>query len=147
MSRAARLAWVALLLGGCASAHAACTLSVVGLNFGTYNTFNALDTKIATTMDVACSANTPYTVSLSSGSGSFAQRTLTNGTHLLAYNLYLDSAYLGVWGDGSSGTGTASGMGTGISKKTTFTVYGRVPAGQNAYVGSYSDTITVTVTF
>lgn len=47
------------------------------------------------------------------------------------------------WGDGSPGTATVNGSGT----THTFTVYGRIPARQNAVVGSYSDTITVTITF
>jgi spore coat protein U-like protein len=38
---------------------------------------------------------------------------------------------------------TVSGTGT----SSDFTVYGRIPARQNASVGSYSDTITVTITF
>jgi spore coat protein U-like protein len=70
---------------------------------------------------------------------------MTSGTHVLTYNLYLDPTHLTIWGDGSSGTGTVSGTGTGANVGTP--VYGRIPPGQNASVGSYSDVITVTVTY
>jgi len=50
-----------------------------------------------------------------------------------------------VWGDGTSGTVTLSGVGTGITANTT--VYGRIPARQNVRVGHYVDNIVVTVNF
>jgi len=79
------------------------------------------------------------------GTSSNALTTLTTLGSVLAYNLYLDSTRLTIWGDGTGGTGTFSGMGTGSDVGTT--VYGRIPAGQNVAVGTYSDLITVTVTF
>jgi spore coat protein U-like protein len=63
--------------------------------------------------------------------------------NLLSYNLYLDPTRLTIWGDGSATTGTVSG--TGITG--SYTVYGRIPARQNAVVGIYADIVTVTVAF
>ena len=124
---------------------ATCTVSTSGLNFGTYDVFSSLNDDITSTVTVNCTKNKAYSISLSSGSGTFGSRTLTGTGGSLAYNLFLDSTHLTIWGDGSSGTGTLSGTGTGVNKGTP--VYGRIPARQNVHVGSYSDLITVTVTF
>jgi spore coat protein U-like protein len=120
-------------------------VSTSGLNFGTYDVFSPLNDDITGTISVNCPSGTSYTLSLSSGFGTYAARTMTSGTNILGYNLFLDPTRLTIWGDGSAGTGTASGVGTGTSTDTP--VYGRIPAGQNVSVGNYSDVLTVTVTF
>lgn len=122
-----------------------CTVSTSGLNFGTYDVFSSVNDDITATITVNCTKNKSYSIALSSGSGTFASRTLKTTGGVLAYNLFLDATHLTIWGDGSSGTGTFSGMGTGVNIGTP--VYGRIPARQNVRVGSYSDLITVTVTF
>ena len=124
---------------------ASCFVTTSGLNFGTYNVFSSLDDSVTTTVSVNCTKNKPYSISLSSGSGTFASRTLTSAVGTLTYNLFLDSTHLTIWGDGSSGTSIFSGTGSGVAIATT--VYGRIPARQNVRVGSYSDVITVTVTY
>ena len=133
-------------LGVLRVAHASgCTVSSSGLNFGNYDVFSTLNNDTTGTIDVNCANGTSYTIGLSSGSGTFYSRTMTNGPYSLAYNLFIDPTRLTIWGDGSSGTTTVSGTGTGANVGTP--VYGRIPAGQNAYVGSYSDVLTITVTF
>lgn len=122
-----------------------CTVSTTGLNFGTYDVFSSLNDDITATINVDCASGTAYSIWLSSGSGTFASRTLTTIGSVLSYNLYLDPTRLTIWGDGTGGTGIFRGTGTGASVETP--VYGRIPAGQNAAVGSYSDLITITVTF
>jgi spore coat protein U-like protein len=124
---------------------AGCTVSTSGLNFGNYDVFSPLNDDITATINVNCASDTPYSIWLSSGSGTFSSRTLTNGSHLLAYNLYLDPTRLTIWGDGSSGSGTVSGTGTGSNLATS--IYGRIPAGQNAWMGPYTDLVTITVNF
>lgn len=135
-----------LACAGMSTAHAeGCTVSTSGLNFGSYDVFSPLNDDITATINVNCPSGTGYSLWLSTGTGTFSLRTLTNGASVLAYNLYLDPTHLTIWGDGSSGTGTISGTGTGANVGTP--VYGRIPPGQNASVGSYADVITVTVTF
>lgn len=134
-----------LTVAGPAAWPANCTVSTSGLNFGTYDVFSTLNDDITATITVNCTKNKSYSISLSSGSGTFGSRTLTGTAGALSYNLFLDATHLTIWGDGSSGTGTFSGMGTGANIGTP--VYGRIPARQNVRVGSYSDLITVTVTF
>ena len=124
---------------------ATCSVTTSGLNFGTYDVFSSVDDSISATIIVNCVKKKPYSISLSSGSGTFASRALTSTVGTLSYNLFLDPTHLTIWGDGSSGTSTVSGTGTGANISTP--VYGKIPARQNVAVGSYSDLITVTVTF
>ena len=151
-ARQTRTARVHLILLACVLAvalpqawSANCTVSTSGLNFGTYDVFSSLNDDVTATITVNCTKNKSYSIALSSGSGTFASRTLTSTGGVLAYNLFLDATHLTIWGDGSSGTSIFSGMGTGANIGTP--VYGRIPARQNVRVGSYSDLITVTVTF
>jgi spore coat protein U-like protein len=120
-----------------------CSVGTVGLNFGNYDVFSTLDNDITGTINVNCQASTSYSISLSSGTGTYASRTMMSAGNLLSYNLFLDLTRLTIWGDGSAGTGTVSS--TGITGSST--VYGRIPARQNAVVGIYADVVIVTVTF
>ncbi|RDS79325.1 SCPU domain-containing protein [Dyella monticola] len=120
-----------------------CSATTTGVSFGTYDPFASAPLDSTGSVSVTCSASTSYIVALSAGQGSFASRTMSSGAHLLAYNLYTDTLRTTVWGDGSGSTTTVPGSGTSAS----YTVYGRVPALQNAYVGAYSDSIIVTVSF
>ena len=127
------------------AAGAACSVNVQGVIFGTYDTFSASNLDSTGNIAVTCDLGTSYTVSLTPGTGSYASRTMTSGGDVLSYNLFVDPTRQVVWGDGTGGTFTVSGAGTTMA--VSHTVYGRVPSGQNASVGNYSDSITVTVTF
>jgi spore coat protein U-like protein len=76
---------------------------------------------------------------------------MTNGASLLNYNLYTDATRTAVWGDGTGGTAVVSIKYSlppaGTTQTDTHTVYGRAFAGQVVSVGSYLDTITVTLVF
>jgi spore coat protein U-like protein len=64
----------------------------------------------------------------------------------LNYNIYTSAARTTVWGNGTSGTATIGGTGTGTSQSVT--VYGRVGSGQTSVpAGAYADTVAVTVTY
>jgi spore coat protein U-like protein len=131
-----------------------CTVQASGVNFGIYDPFNSTPTDATGTASVTCSALASvlvsYTIRLSTGgSGSYASRTLTSGSYTLNYNLYTSAAHAAIWGDGSAGTSTVSDsylLEIG-SVTRDYPVYGRIPAAQNAAVGTYSDTITVTVDY
>jgi spore coat protein U-like protein len=120
-----------------------CTMTVTDVNFGTYDTFSDFDVNITGGITVRCNQSTPYTISLSAGSGSYLARHMTNSVFTLSYNLYLDPQRITIWGNGSGGTGIVSDSGTGGN----YTIYGQVPARQNVYVGNYSDTVIVTVVY
>jgi spore coat protein U-like protein len=114
--------------------------------FGNYDVFSAtpLDTVATITYSCAAPATAP-TMSISRGNAtSFSPRQMLNGASALNYNLYLDAARSQIWGDGSAGTSTYScSMGSGLS----VSVYGRIFAQQNQPVGSYSDSLVVTIVF
>ena len=130
-----------------------CTInSLSGLSFGSYDVFSlTADTGTASFTVQNCSnGKSSYTAALSTGGGSYTSRTMTlvGGTEKLSYNLYTSSAYTTVWGDGTGSTSTVAGTGsTGASGGTTVTIYGRIPAGQDVSAGSYSDSLTLTITF
>lgn len=144
------------LYAGFAQAVADCTVSATTQAFGSYNPFSATPRDSTSDIAVACSLGglislgVSYTIKLSSGgSGGYAPRRMSSGAHTLNYNLYTTTGRTTVWGNGTASTGTISdGYLLGIGTTTRhYTVYGRVPALQNAYGGAYADTITVTVDY
>jgi spore coat protein U-like protein len=142
-----RLLACAAVLAAASAAHADCTVSVGALAFGSYDVFAGSPTDSTATITYTCSvpATTP-TLSIGTGvAASFSPRKIKSGSNALSYNLYVDAARTMVWGDGTAGTSTvACSMGTGL----TATVYARIFAGQtSAPVGSYADTVAVTINF
>jgi spore coat protein U-like protein len=120
--------------------------------------FGAYDPSLGTPLDgtsnivVRCTNKTPFALSLNAGTttgGTFANRLMTNGTDTLQYNLYTTTGRTTVWGDGTASTSTIAGTGSGLSagQTKTSTVYGRIPSQPDAAVGSYTDTVTVTITY
>ena len=143
-----RAAAAMLIIGlwGAVPAGAACsTFSIISVVFGTYNTLSATSLDGAGSVTVSCDSGDSYTIDLSSGQGTFAARKLESGANVMYYNLFTDAQRSVIWGDGTGSTGLVSGGGTGTS--ITYTVYGRIPGGQNLPAGSYSDMITVTLNF
>lgn len=152
-------AWFCMAPAG-AFAALNCGVSTPGLAFGGYDVYNASVTNGNGTLSVNCSitlpsrdANVSYTVSLSTGSSnSFVQRQMKSGAATLGYNLYTSNAYSIVWGDGTGTTHTVSGTmklnGGNPSQTNMHTVYGQIPALQDAAVApNYSDSVTVTVNY
>jgi spore coat protein U-like protein len=129
-----------------------CTTSATALGFGNYTPGNGPVTA-SSNITVNCTKSTAYTIALNPGTttgDSFTQRLMASGANILQYNLYTTAAFATVWGDGTGGTATQTGTGAGKATASTFKVYGRLPdsaANQAALPGSYSDTITVTVTY
>lgn len=129
-----------------ASVVAACTVSASALAFAAYSG-TAVDGSADLTVN--CTNDAPYTIGLSAGNGTGATTTTRVLTGSLAnttmnYGLYQDAAYATVWGD-TDGTDTLAGTGSGADQ--TIPVYGRIVAGQNGSVGTYTDTVAVTVNY
>jgi spore coat protein U-like protein len=117
------------------------------LSFGTV-TF--LDTALTATADfsVRCTSGTNGTISLNGGigsSGSVTTRTMESGGNSINYGLYTSGTYATIWGDGSSGTSTVIHNGNGST--ANLTIYGLVPSQSTPPAATYSDTITITVTY
>ncbi len=82
---------------------------------------------------------------LNAGTGSGATtttRVMTGGTAKLDYQIFRNASHTTNRGD-TIGTDTKGATGTGAIQ--ILTVYGQIPAAQLPPVGSYADTITVTV--
>jgi spore coat protein U-like protein len=131
----------------------ACTVSATPLAFGNYTPGSGALSNTST-INVACTKTSPYAVTLNGGStagGTIGQRLMTNGTQTLQYNLYTSNTYTTLLGDGTtSGSAKVTGTGNGLSAPNAITVYGQLPdsaANQNAPAGSYTDTITVSVSY
>jgi spore coat protein U-like protein len=120
--------------------------------FGNYSVFPSGTPQTATpTFNVQCSSNgVQVTISLSRGinSASFNPRTMKNaGGTLLNYNLYTDAANTMIWGDGTGGT-VSQTYTMGSSQSTlpaAVPIYASLPLGQDVGTGSYTDTITATL--
>jgi len=121
-----------------------CGVTATNMVFGNYT--GAVN-NATSTVTVTCTNTTPYTVGLSAGLATGATvttRKMQNGTALLPYALYSNSGRTTNWGN-TAATNWVSGTGNGTAQ--ALTVYGQITAGQYPTPGSYSDTITVTVTY
>jgi spore coat protein U-like protein len=133
-------------------AHAlSCTVSATPVAFGNYTPLQPSVLNSSGTISVSCivaSGRNPVTITLSKGaSGSFLQRTMTNGLDTLNYNLYLDATYMQIWGDGTGGSVADNDSVNPGHPDISATVYGQIPPLLDPSTGSYSDSITVTVTY
>ncbi|WP_284177936.1 spore coat U domain-containing protein [Rhabdaerophilum sp. SD176] len=126
---------------------ASCTVvSASAINFGSVGAIGA-NIDQTSTLTVNCSNTTPYTVALSAGGGTgatVASRKMKSGTNQINYSLYRDAARAQVWGT-TTGTDTYAGTGSGANQ--AITIYARVPSQAVPAPGTYTDAVTVTVTY
>ena len=126
---------------------ASCTVSTTPMAFGNYNSASLTSTATVTS---TCSNTTAYNLGLNAGTASGATVTtrgmFVSGTPgvVLNYGLYSNSSRTTNWGM-TIGTDTVTGTGSGAAQPIT--VYGQIPGGQLVAPGSYTDTITVTITY
>lgn len=116
------------------------------INFGTYDPFAPADLQGMGTILHWCTS--PPRIWLGTGNAaSFTPRAMwragSGGAEILQYDLCLDVPCTMVWGDGSGGTHEY----VATARFAVVRVYGRVRAGQDPLLGSYSDTVTITVHF
>lgn len=124
-----------------------CTVSADALNFGTFADLSA-NRDAATTLRLQCTLNAPYRISLNGGSttGTVANRRMAQAGNpaSIGYQLYRDGNRSQVWGN--TAANWMSGTGTGASQ--AYPVYGRVPPQtMPSVVGTFEDTVTVTVSY
>ncbi|MGU3626900.1 Csu type fimbrial protein [Comamonas sp. C24C] len=119
----------------------------VGVNFGVYSSeFGASD--VGAFFTTKCDSGTTYSLGLSAGTSHGASvnsraMTSTSTGGKLNYALYRDQAYTENWDNTTSGTGHV-----GSGQAQSFTIYGRIPKGQNVPAANdYRDTIQLTLTY
>lgn len=144
------------LLGSPVNAKVSCTISSPpNINFGAYDPFSTSALDGAGTGTIFCSTNrtseaVSLSISASAGSaGSFAPRKMNGPSgNRLDYYVYIDANRTQNFGTGVSGTFVDGGSFTLRPSRTlTHTLYGRITAGQDVAVGSYTDTLVYTVNF
>jgi len=129
-----------------------CTVSAGTIDFGSFDVTDATAEEATGTINVKCTNGTPWNLYANAGTGASAtleERKMTGGaagTDTLQYQLYVDN-YTTAWGDGVSATVTGEFTGTGTGVDQTQTIYGRIPAGQTASSGAYTDTVVMTVSY
>jgi spore coat protein U-like protein len=128
-----------------------CTISTTALAFGSYDPIAA---NASTPMDgtgtvtITCTKGATTTIGLDVGSnspGTGTTRAMLAGGVKLDYEIYTDSARTTVWGN--SGASLFTPAAAPNKNPRSFTVYGRIPAGQDLPTGTYADAVLATVNF
>jgi len=132
---------------------ASCTISTTTLGFGNYD---PIVTNATTPLDVngsvtiTCTKGSTTTIGLDAGQNS-AQAVGTTramqvaGPDYLSYELYQDTGRTTVWGN--SGVALFTPAAAPNKNPRSFSIYGRIPAGQGSTIGNYTDTVVATVNF
>ena len=127
-----------------------CSVTATNMSFG--GSVGVLSSAVpaTSTITATCTYGDSYTLALNKGTTSGASFTTSrlmagSGSATVQYQLYTNSSYSTVWGDGTSGTSTSGGTGNGTAQN--YTVYGQVPPQPTPAPNTYSDTITVTITY
>jgi spore coat protein U-like protein len=117
------------------------------LDFGTSG-FLSSNVDAQSSIAVQCTNTTPYNVGFDqgvNGTGVTARKLKGGPTNEeISYAIYSNAGRTTNWGN-TVGTDTVAGTGNGAAQ--TIQVYGRVPAQTTPTPGTYTDTITVTVTY
>lgn len=125
-----------------------CTISTSALDFGAYDpivTHDTTDLDGTGGVTITCTKGATTTIDLGLGShASGTQRRLNTGSNYLNYEMYQDAGRITVWGTGAD---TLTPPAAPSKAPRSYTVYGRVSAGQDVEAGSYTDTVTATVNF
>lgn len=124
-----------------------CTVSAADLAFGNYDpivanaTSGAGDIADSADLTVTCTDGSAVSIALDDGDNFSSGRRMAKGTDFLSYELYQEVGHTNVFGSGAQAVAH-----NGNGSAQTVTVYGNLPGGQNVPVGSYADTIDVTIT-
>ena len=127
---------------------AACTISSSALNFGTQGVLTSAINQ-STSLSVTCTNSAPYSIGLDAGNvtgSAVANRLLQNGAGgpTVAFQLYQDAARSTVWGN-TVGSNAFTGTGNGTAQ--SISVYGQIAPQSTPAAGTYSSTITATISF
>jgi spore coat protein U-like protein len=134
-------------------ARAVCQITLSTLNFGNYDPLGNSPLDSVGNLTYFCSQPVPIvTITIDrGGAGNVHNRRMINsgGQHAdaLHYNVYLDAARTAIWGDGTGGSRIWSAPSPPVRTTINLPIYGRIPAEQNVGVGSYGDTLMITINY
>ena len=134
---------------------ASCVIGSATLAFGSSSgtALQSAAVNAQTTVSVTCTSSTPYSIGMSTGANpSGSQRRMISGGNYIDYNLYTDAVRLNSWTTATDATTCATAnscvLGTGTGSAQSIDIYGTVPIAAVAPPpGSYSDTVTMTITY
>jgi len=134
-----------------ASVAKSCQVSATDIAFGTYDPVAATALTAEGSVTVRCTKGTTGTLTLdqgANGTGTCAApvRAMANGGERLAYGIYQNAALTTAWGCDTT-NGQAVTADVGPSAPEVLVTYGVIPAGQDAAMGNYIDTVTVNLNF
>jgi spore coat protein U-like protein len=135
--------------------NAACAINPATLVFAPTAGTSLLTTAVNgnSTVSVTCTSGSPYSIAMDNGANaSGGQRRMNSGSNFLNYNLYVDAARTLPWSTATNPTTcTTLGdcfLGTGYGSAQSVNIYGAVPTTATAPPsGTYTDTVTMTITF
>jgi spore coat protein U-like protein len=126
-----------------------CSITTTAVAFATYDPVvaNATAPLDGTgSVVVTCTKGAGTRIDLGLGANvAGTTRRMAGGTDFLTYQLYQNTGRTTVWGSGA-----AAGLIIPVAPSRaarTFTVFGRVPAGQDVGAASYSDSVVATINF
>ena len=136
-------------LGVSATVAKNCSITTTAVAFGAYDPVvaNATAPLDGTgSVVVTCTKGAGTRIDLGLGANvSGTTRRMAGGTDFLTYQLYQNTGRTTVWG-----AGAAAGLTIPVAPSRaarTFTVFGRVAAGQDVAAASYNDTVVATINF
>ena len=120
-----------------------CTITAGSMAFGLVDLTTGTDHDTSATITLSCTNGAGYSVAMGNGNNyASGSHNLSDGTDVIPYDIYSDSARVSVWEGATEVTGTAG------ADDVELVAYGRIPStAGNVPAGDYSDTVSVTVTF
>lgn len=135
-------------VAGAAKVNSTCTISANSLSFGTINSSPTGNAMNNSSIVATCTKDTAFTIAFDGGSASsIFSRHMSgqNSLDTLNYNLYKDTTYSQVLGDGQNGSYMIADVGTGLTQE--YMMYGALPLNQFTTPDLYSDTISVLLNY
>ena len=130
-----------------------CTISAGAMTFGSYDPTSDTDNDATATITSTCTSGGAAKITMSAGTAARpgstdtvplrAMKTAGDFPEFLGYHLYTDDDRAIVWGN-TDATGRAI---TADGSAQNFTAYGRIPKEQTVGAGTFSDSVSVTLTY
>lgn len=122
-----------------------CSITAWPLDFGILSPRDRIKSR-STKLELRCTNKMKYTVSLGEGDAyrsGMRNMQKVGGSEIIPYGLYVDSDHRTLWGSATSTIADGKGSGS----YAVIPIYGKIQADTDLPVGSYSDTVVVTVTY
>ena len=127
-----------------------CNISAGAMTFASYDPTLAEDSNAEATIDSTCTSGGAAVITMGQGQGGHTdssdtspERQMTAGSEKLEYEVYSDSGRATEWGN-TSATGVSV---TGTGSAQSLTAYGTITGLQQVSAVSFTDSVTVTVTY